>query len=54
VGDERYTIWLRVYFTRYRYRIVHAEDLLMVADETGIGAAVRQAYSQWILSAGRP
>ena len=54
VGDERYTVWLRVYFTRYRYSIVHAEDLLMMADETGIGAAVRQAYSQWILSAGRP
>jgi hypothetical protein len=54
VGDERYTAWLRVYFIRYRYRIVHAEDLLMMADETGIGAAVRQAYSQWILSAGRP
>lgn len=54
VGDERYTAWLRVYFTRYRYRIVHAEDLLMMADETGIGTVVRQAYSKWILSAGRP
>jgi hypothetical protein len=54
VGDQRYTAWLRTYFTRYRYRIVHAEDLLMTADETGIGSAVRQAYSQWILSSGRP
>jgi hypothetical protein len=54
VGDQRYTAWLRVYFTRYRYRIVHAEDLLSVADETGISSAVRAAYGQWILSARRP
>jgi hypothetical protein len=54
VGDQRYMAWLRVYFSRNRYRIVHAEDLLIVADETGIGSTVRAAYSQWILSARRP
>jgi hypothetical protein len=54
VGDQRYMAWLRVYFTRYRYRIAHAGDLLAVADETGIGPAVRQAYSQWIISSRRP
>ena len=54
VGDQRYTAWLRVYFARYRFGIAHPDDLLAVADETGIGTPVRQAYSEWILSARRP
>jgi hypothetical protein len=54
VGDQRFTAWLRVYFSRYRYRIAHADDLLAQADQTGIGDVVRQAYAQWMLSARRP
>jgi len=53
-GDARFNSWLRAYFNRYRYGIASAEDLLRMADETGIGPAARQAYQRWILGAGRP
>ncbi len=54
VGDARFNRWLRAYFNRYRYGIATGEDLLRMADQTGIGPAARRAYQQWILGAGRP
>jgi hypothetical protein len=53
-GDRSFNAWLRVYFTRYRYKIARAEDLLAVADEVGIGSLTRQAYAEWIRGVRRP
>ena len=53
-GDARFNSWLRAYFNRYRYGVATAEDLLRMADETGIGLPARQAYQEWILGASRP
>ncbi|MCL5997756.1 MAG: M1 family metallopeptidase [Chloroflexi bacterium] len=54
VGDRLFDSWLRIYFARNRYKIVHAENLLSVADEIGIGRPVRQAFDEWMRSARRP
>ena len=54
VGDRLFDAWLRVYFTRYRYRIAHGADLLSIADEIGIGPVARQMYDQWLRGVRRP
>jgi hypothetical protein len=54
VGDRPFGAWLRVYFQHYRYRIAGTQALLGVADEVGIGPAVRRNYDEWLRSARRP
>jgi aminopeptidase N len=54
VGDRLFNSWLRIYFMRYRYKIVHATDLLSAADEIGIGQSVRVAFDEWIRGSRRP
>jgi hypothetical protein len=54
VGGRLFDAWLRVYFSRFRYRIAHGNDLLNLADEIGIGPAVRSAFDQWLRGVSRP